>query len=73
MYVKKNVSVLHICVEGKLVRKSFMGVFPEITKLNTYLVPGKRCHPSFTVGKSCTPVELEMLCNGIESYIKKLE
>lgn len=50
-----------------------MGVFPEITKLNTYLVPGKRCHPSFTVGKSRTPVELEMLCNGIESYIKKLE
>lgn len=50
-----------------------MGVFPEITELNTYLVPGKRCHPPFTVGKGCTPVELEMLCNGIESYIKKLE
>ncbi|XP_011448244.2 uncharacterized protein [Magallana gigas] len=49
--------------EGKLVRKSFMGVFPEITKLNTYMVAGKRCHASYTVGKSCSPVELEMNCN----------
>lgn len=42
-----------------------MGVFPEITTLNTYMVAGKRCHASYTVGKSCTP----MNCNGTESYI----
>lgn len=69
MHICDNVSFLHICVEGKLVRTSFMGVFPEITTLNTYMVAGKRCHASYTVGKSCTPVELEMNCNGTESYI----
>lgn len=46
--------------EGKLVRKSFMGVFPDIIILNTYLIPDAQDdHYSFTIGKLCTPVELE--------------
>ncbi|XP_052717071.1 uncharacterized protein LOC128189484 [Crassostrea angulata] len=43
---------------GKLVRKSFMGVFPDIIKLNTYLISSERFRWSITVGKTCTPVEL---------------
>ncbi|XP_052718497.1 uncharacterized protein LOC128190468 [Crassostrea angulata] len=45
--------------EEKLVRKSSMGVFPDIIKLNTYLIQSERFRWSITVGKICTPVELK--------------
>uniref|UniRef100_A0A8W8JTS3 Mammalian ependymin-related protein 1 n=2 Tax=Magallana gigas TaxID=29159 RepID=A0A8W8JTS3_MAGGI len=45
--------------EGKLVRKSFMGVFPDIIKLNTYLISDDQGRYSFTIAKPCTPVEME--------------
>lgn len=57
-------SVLHICIEGKLVRKSFMGVFPDIIELNTYLIPSEYYRFSFTVGKNCTPVTMESQYDG---------
>lgn len=57
-------SVLHVYIGGKLVRKSFMGVYPDIIKLNTYLIRSERFRWSITVGKTCTPVELRRQNDG---------
>lgn len=74
LYLQFNYqSVLHICIEGKLlVRKSSMGVFPDIIKLiqNTYLIQSERFRWSITVGKICTPVELKRQNDG--TYYRKL-
>lgn len=36
-----------------------MGVFPDIIKLNTYLISDDQGRYSFTIAKPCTPVEME--------------
>lgn len=71
LYLQFNYqSVLHICKEKKLVRKSSMGVFPDIIKLKTYLIQSERFRWSITVGKICTPVELKRQNDG--TYYRKL-
>lgn len=63
-------NLFYIYVEKKLVRKSSMGVFPDIIKLNTYLIQSERFRWSITVGKICTPVELKRQNDG--TYYGKL-
>lgn len=41
-----------------------MGVFPDIIRLNTYLIQSERVRWSITVGKTCTPVELRRQNDG---------
>lgn len=43
---------------GKLVRKTFMGVYPDIIELETYLIPMYGQLYLITLGKNCTPVEV---------------
>lgn len=43
---------------GKLVRKTFMGVHPDIIELETYLISMYGQQYLITLGKNCTPVEV---------------